>query len=144
MAAHDLNCAGAYLRMRKDVDPDRVSLLGLGEAGRFALCAGTLDTHWAGVAIDDVGPLYADSDVLQVIPHLLRHGDLPQLAALIAPRPLWINGARSRFGFTQDCYGALGKPTGLYASDLPANLFTRQLPAWLVNPRLGQLKTHEP
>jgi dienelactone hydrolase len=143
-AAHDLNGAGAYLRSRKEVDPDKVFLLGLGEAGRFALCAGTLDPHWAGIAMDDVGPSYADSDVLQVIPHLLRHGDLPQLAALIAPRPLWINGARSRFGFTQDCYRALGKPTGLYASDLQANLFTRQLPAWLVNPRLWQLQTHEP
>ncbi len=130
-AATDLIGAGAYLRGRHDVDPKQVFLLGIGETGRFALCAAALDSHWAGVAIDDVGPLYAASDVLQVVPKLLRYGDLPQIAAVIAPRPLWINGAQSRFGFTRECYAALAAEARLRCSDLQPIPFFNGITEWV-------------
>ena len=140
MAAHDLNCAGAYLRSRRDVDPAKVFVLGLGEAGRFALFAAALDPHWAGAALDAVGPLYAEADPLQGVPNLLRHGDLPQIAVLAAPRRLWLNGAGSRFGFTQEGYRALARAGKLDCSDLPADAFEQRLPGWLAGTK--QSRTH--
>jgi poly(3-hydroxybutyrate) depolymerase len=131
MAAHDLNCAGTWLRSRGQVDPQRVFVVGLGETGRFALFAGALDAHWAGVALDAVGPLYAEPGATNTLPNVLRHGDLPQFASLVAPRRLWLNGAGGRFTFTQAAYRALAAPAALHGSDLPAGQFDASLPDWL-------------
>lgn len=131
MAAHDLNSAGAYLRSRKEVDPRRVFVLGLGEAGRCAICASALDERWAGVAADEIGALYSERDVLQVIPNLLRLGDLPEIAGLSGPRPLWINGARSRFAWTDACYRGQGHAADFHCSDLSPETFDLQFPAWV-------------
>lgn len=131
MAAHDLNAAGTWLRSRSNVDPKHVLLVGLGDAGRFALFAGALNDRWAGIALDAAGPLYSEADPLQCVPNLLRFGDLPQIAALTAPRRLWLNGARSRFSFTQSCYDAFGQASELKCSDLPNDAFEREFPGWL-------------
>jgi dienelactone hydrolase len=131
MAAHDLNCACAWLRSRGQVDPQRVFVAGLGATGRFALFAGALDAHWAGVALDAVGPLYAEPGATNALPNVLRHGDLPQFASLIAPRLLWLNGAGGRFTFTEAAYRTLAAPAALHCSDLPAGQFDASLPDWL-------------
>jgi hypothetical protein len=130
MAAHDLNCAGAWLRTRGEVDPQRVFVVGLGETGPFALFAAALDAHWAGAALDAVGPLYAEPGVTNSLPNVLRHGDLPQFASLIAPRPLWLNGTGARFAFTEAAYRTLAAPAALRCSDLPAAQFDALLPEW--------------
>jgi len=134
MAAHDVNCAGAYLRARPDVDPKRIFVLGLGEAGRFALNAGALDPGWAGVAMDAVGPLYAEGTGTNAPANVLRFGDVPQFAALVAARPLWLNGAGSRFGFTSRAYQAYGQAARLRLSDLSAEAFDGAFPDWLSAP----------
>lgn len=138
MAAHDLNGAGAYLRLRPDVDSRQVFVLGLGEASRFALFAAAMDSHWAGAAADAVGPLYADLEPNRGVANLLRHGDLPQIAALIAPRRLWLNGAGARFTFTEDAYLVLEGAKRVRRSDVPVSDFDRELPGWLTD-----LKTSE-
>ena len=140
MAAHDLNCVAAYLRSRKDVDASRIFLLGLGDTGRSALFATALDSRWAGVALDSVGPLYSDSGATNVLPNVLRHGDLPQFAALIAPRPLWLNGAGERFDFTVKAYGASGSAGALRCTELTGDEFAAQLPEWLTVPRGAKLR----
>jgi dienelactone hydrolase len=131
-AAHDLNAAAAWLRGRPDVDPEKVFLAGWGEAGRLVLCAAALDEQWAGVSVESAGPLYADSDVLSVAPNILRIGDLPEIAVLAAPRPLWINGARGRFEATRAAYGGL-KSAGLLCTDLSGVEFAAQFQAWLLS-----------
>jgi len=131
MAAHDLNCAGEYLRSRPDVDPDRVSVLGLGDMGTFALCAAALDSRWAGAALEAVGPLYAEMSTTNALPNVLRHGDLPQFAALVAPRALWLNGAGARFQFTAKGYATAGRPAQLRCTDLAGGEFDAAFPQWL-------------
>ena len=95
------------------------------------MCAAAFDSRWAGVAIAQAGPLYADSDVLQVVPNLLRYGDLPEIAALVAPGPLWLNGAQDRFGFSRESYRVNGRPDRVQCSDVTETAFVRDLPAWL-------------
>jgi hypothetical protein len=131
MAARDLNCAGKFLRSRAEVDARRVFLVGLGQAGRSALFAGALDSHWAGIAVNTLGPLYAEPGVTNVVPHVLRYGDLPQFAALVAPRPLWLNGAAARFEFTKQAYQASGGASNLRCSDLPLPEFDAAVASWL-------------
>lgn len=133
MAAHDLNGAGTYLRSRADVNPGKIFVLGLGEAGRFALCAAALDAHWAGAGSDAIGPLYEESDPPHAVANLLRHGDLPQIASLVAPRRLWLNGATNRFAFTGDCYRAFARTRNLLCTDLAAAQFDLALGRWLTD-----------
>jgi len=131
MAAHDLNAARQFLAARPDVNPGQLLVMGLGDLGRAALHAAALDPQWAGVAIDDVGPLYAGMNVTNVLPNVLRYGDLPQFAALAAPRALWLNGAKERFGFTAHAYAALSQTSRLTLTDLSTEAFDAQLPHWL-------------
>ncbi len=139
MAAHDLNAARRFLGSRADVDPGRVFVVGLGDLGRAALHAAALDSHWAGVAVEDVGPLYADMCVTNVLPNVLRHGDLPQFAALTAPRPLWLNRTRGRFEFTARAFAALGGAARLRCTDSSDHEFDAGLPEWLA--RVGSSPT---
>jgi len=138
MAARDLNCAGAWLRARGQVDPQRVFVVGLGATGSFALFAAALDARWAGVALDAVGPLYAEVSPTNSLPNVLRDGDLPQFASLIAPRCLWLNGAGGRFAFTEAAYRAFAPPAALRCSDLPAGQFEALLPEWHQSRRDGR------
>ena len=131
MAAHDLNAAGAWLRGRPGIDKRRVFVVGLGVAGSFALCATALDSHWAGAALDEVGLLYGEHQSADIIPNILRFGDLPQIAALGALRRLWLNGADHRFGFTQQCYTAAHCAERLRCTELAREEFDAVLPAWL-------------
>jgi poly(3-hydroxybutyrate) depolymerase len=108
LAAADLNRSAAWLRSRDDVDPARVYALGLGPLGPAALFAAALDPRWAGAAADGPWALEAGRPAPDAIPNLLRHGDLPQCAALVAPRPLWLNQAGPAFAFAARAYATLG------------------------------------
>ncbi|MBI3923487.1 MAG: acetylxylan esterase [Armatimonadetes bacterium] len=127
MAAHDLIRASSYLRSRSEVDPQRVYVVGLGEAGLFALYAAGLDPDLAGAALDTVGALYQDGRSTNVVPNVLRYGDLPQFAALVAPRPLWLNGTDGRFGFTEAAYRKLGGSSALRRVSLTPESFDQNL-----------------
>jgi cephalosporin-C deacetylase-like acetyl esterase len=106
MAATDLQAAVGYLWQRGDVDRRRVALLGTGDMGVPALLAAGLDER-VGVALADcMGTTYQDGgEGLPVIPNLLRHADLPQIASLVAPRPLMLFRVPSeRAGFASRRY----------------------------------------
>jgi len=87
--------------------------------------------------MEEVGPLYSECDMLQVVPNLLRCGDLPQIATLVAPRPLWLNGAGSRFAFTRNCYEAFGEPQSLRDLEEQNADFARRLADWIARPKPG-------
>lgn len=94
----------------------------------------------AGVAVDDVGPLFCDVHGPAVPAGVLRHGDLCQFTSLIAPRPLWLNGSRGRFAFTVDCYSAFGVSHGLRMTEVSPARFDAELPAWIVKNNVGKSK----
>jgi dienelactone hydrolase len=88
LAAHDLLAVAAWLRRRPEVDPARVGLLGFGDAGPAALMATVMDSRIAFVAAPDIGKTYAEGRTEPVASHLVTVGDLPDIAAACAPRPV--------------------------------------------------------
>ncbi len=93
-------------RSREDVDPARVGCVGYGEGAVIALAAAIYDPALAPVAALELGDTYSVSDRRPRVPRLLTVGDLPQLAATLVPRPLWIQGAgqEESFDWTMRAY----------------------------------------
>jgi dienelactone hydrolase len=86
-----------YLRSRPDIDARRISLIGQGSsAGLPVLHAAALDETVRGAAITGTLASYAaivDHEIytqryVMFTPGVLRKYDLPEVAALVAPRPL--------------------------------------------------------
>jgi dienelactone hydrolase len=94
----DVLCLLDWLDQQPGTNRDRIAVVGIGEAGLIALCAAGLfeDRIAAAAALD--GPVtfvteqaYALGTRMGLLaPGILRVGDVPQLAALTAPRPLLI------------------------------------------------------
>jgi hypothetical protein len=117
---------------------DRLAVVGLGQAGLVALCAGALlAKRLAAVAtVDGPTTLLAPeafptgTHMGLLAPGLLRAGDIPQLAALTAPRrlailggtdplglPLDAAGLARIFAFTREIYRRTGAPEALNLAD---------------------------
>jgi hypothetical protein len=90
-----------YLRSRSDIDAKRISVIGQGSAGLPVLHAMALDDTVRGAAITGTLATYAaivDHEIythryVTFTPGALRKYDLPDVAALVAPRPLVIINA---------------------------------------------------
>ncbi|MGC8988910.1 MAG: dienelactone hydrolase family protein, partial [Verrucomicrobiia bacterium] len=130
MAAHDLAATAGHLRSRAGIDPERVMVVGLGETAAMALFAAALNDRVAGVAVEHGGPLFAETRGPQAPAGILRHGDLPEFAALVAPRPMWINREGGRFRFTEQCYARFHSPGTFRRSDLDQAEFEKELIVW--------------
>jgi cephalosporin-C deacetylase-like acetyl esterase len=94
----DILCCLDYLHTRPDVDSSRIGLFGSGAPGLEALYAATLDDRVRGLLLDrtlaSFKSLVASADYnLRVGAFtfgLLKHFDLPQLASVVSPRPVWL------------------------------------------------------
>jgi cephalosporin-C deacetylase-like acetyl esterase len=104
LQASDLYFARNFLSRLLGLSTREVFTVGLGDLGVSALLSAGLDRQVGGVAVDDIGLTYTAGREVPDIPGLLRYADLPQIAALAAPRKLWINGAREPFWFTRSAY----------------------------------------
>jgi len=90
-----------YLETRREVDPHRI--LGLGEKGAAlaVLLCGVLDERLRSMLLD--GPIASYQSIVESQAYsldlswflfgILEHFDLPELAALLAPRPCWLLNA---------------------------------------------------
>ncbi len=106
MRARDISRAVDLLAARADVDASRIRALGQDAGGIPALHAAVLDPRIAGVALE--GMLISYRAVVeqrihrgiaeQVIPGVLKTYDLPDLARLAGPRPVWIVDAMDPVG----------------------------------------------
>jgi dienelactone hydrolase len=87
------------LQQRPDVDPNAIGVAGLSYGGTRALFLSALDDRVRATVVSGFLTTYKsyalDRTVCgaQVIPGLLRWAELPDVAALIAPRPLLIEAA---------------------------------------------------
>jgi dienelactone hydrolase len=84
-----------WLAAQPDYDPRRLGIVGIGQAGVIALCSAAIDPRLSAVAALDTPPTlitetaYAPGTHMGLLaPGLLTVADVPQLAALVAPRPL--------------------------------------------------------
>ena len=98
MQTFDVLRAFDYLAELPEVDTARISVHGVGHGGVVALYAGALEPRLAAVTAEDsllsyMHAVRADlhNDLISVVvPGVLRHFDLPDVAAAIAPRPVRI------------------------------------------------------
>ncbi len=118
MQVYDVLRAFDYLVSRPDVNALQVSVKGVGNGGVLALYAGALEPAIAAVASEDAVASYmaivrakTHSGLIDiVVPGVLKDFDLPDVAGLIAPRPLQIaspragNGAMLELGAVQQEY----------------------------------------
>lgn len=124
----DVMCAARVLAARGDVDGRRVAVYGRGQIGLVALVAASLSDDLAAVIAEGTTSSLLDAiaDPLPeplwwYAPNMLKVADLPQLLAVLAPKPLlWLNPARasgkpisrealqSRFALVAEAYRASG------------------------------------
>jgi dienelactone hydrolase len=106
MAVTDLTAGLEWLLGRSDVDPSAITILGAGSLGVAAMLTAALDERVAACVADCCDSTYRDGgEELPVIPNILRVADLPQIASIIAPRPLWLwRVPRGRVGFSSRRY----------------------------------------
>ena len=119
-----------YLLTRDDVDPARIAVLGVGNMGLVALHAGALDARIATTITDGALATYrsiAFSEVYRhppesFVPGVLSEYDLPNVAAIVAPRrllmvnpsdpmraPLELADARQAYATAFETYRLLGR-----------------------------------
>jgi cephalosporin-C deacetylase-like acetyl esterase len=98
----DVLCLLDWLALQPGVNRQRLSVVGLGQAGLVALCAAALDDRVSGVAAVGAPVTYVTDQPYPdgtrmglLAPGLLRVGDVSHLAALVAPRKLVITDGRS-------------------------------------------------
>jgi dienelactone hydrolase len=125
--AFDVQCLLDWLIPQPGLDRRRLTVIGLGQAGLVALVAGGLLPDRAAAVVSAGGPTslitpeaYENGFHMGLLaPGLLRAGDVPQLAALAAPRRLVIadgvtplgsrvsgDAMRQAFAFTEATYRA--------------------------------------
>jgi dienelactone hydrolase len=89
----DVLAAVDYLSGRDDVDPARIGLVGIGQGAMTALWTAAVDPRVAVVAVVDGFQVrdrcWQEPVDRRLSGRLLEFGDA-ELAALVAPRPLWI------------------------------------------------------
>lgn len=106
MQVEDLIAALGVLESRGDVDPARIAVLGKGHGGVLALVLAALQPEVEKVAVE--GTVLSWLEIARArfhegltgafVPGVLRDFDLPDLAAALAPRPLWIVDPRTPTG----------------------------------------------
>jgi dienelactone hydrolase len=124
---YDVRCLLDWLSAQPGYDPAALGVVGLGSMGVVALCAAAVDPRIKTVAaVESPVTLITESAYSPTIPMallapgLFHAGDVPQLAALVAPRPLLIadgvnpQGRRrtekqmqEAYAFTSDVYRML-------------------------------------
>ena len=110
MQTTDLLAAFDYLASRPDVDAKHIGVFAKGNAAAVALYAAALEPRIEKVACEG-GPIsYLDivrapihdevSDL--IVPGVLKDFDLPEVAAAIAPRPVWLVNPRIQSGVPEE------------------------------------------
>ena len=103
----DVRAAVAKLRAHPGVDPARIMVMGRGVSGALGLYAAILDPAIAQVMMMDPPESHVTGPVFL---NVLRYTDLPEAAALLAPRPLSFYARMpAAYEYTRHVYKLYGK-----------------------------------
>jgi cephalosporin-C deacetylase-like acetyl esterase len=103
----DVLDAVARLRAEPGVDPARITVLGKGVSGALGLYAALLDEGIHQVMLIDPPTSHVEGPIFL---NILRHADLPEAAALLAPRRLNFYARMPKeFEYTKHIYELMGK-----------------------------------
>ena len=101
MRVWDAMRAVDYLLSRPEVDPERIGCVGLSWGGTHTIYTSALDDRIKVAVVSGYFSSFKDTLIdrgecpCQYVPNILKYADLPDIVALIAPRPLLIeNGTR--------------------------------------------------
>lgn len=112
MRLADVLAAVEALRRVEGVDPARILVLGEGASGELGLYAAILDPGVAQAMLINPPVTHADSPIFL---NVMRYTDLPEAAALMAPRHLTFYGRMdAAYEYTRHVYGLYGKPANLF------------------------------
>lgn len=159
MLVHDAMRAIDYLLTRPEVDSARVGATGIGAGGALTLYTTALDDRLAVALVTSylgryvVTCLDEEHCPCNDIPGILRHAEMGDVAALLAPRPvLFVNGrrdpatthaAQESFAVARQVYSFLGVPqlVKLIEPEQMGHYFDNQLAInwfnrWLARDRL--------
>lgn len=115
-----------YLRSRKEVDGSRIGCMGISGGGTTTLFAAALEPRIAAALISGYVNTFRASIMAMThcednyVPRILEWAEMPDLAALIAPRPLFVEGGtkdgifpiaatRAAIRFLRQVYRSLGR-----------------------------------
>ncbi|MEK7408973.1 MAG: acetylxylan esterase [Acidobacteriota bacterium] len=102
------------LRKQPGVDPDRILVLGQGVAGVLGLYAAILEPRLHQVMLIDPPSSHVEGPIFL---NVLRYTDLPEAAALLAPRRLSFYARMpAAYLHTRHVYALYGKPDDLFLS----------------------------
>jgi cephalosporin-C deacetylase-like acetyl esterase len=111
MRLADVLVAVEALRREEGVDPSRILVAGDGVSGALGLYAAILDPGIAQVMLVNAPVTHVDRPIFL---NVLRHTDLPEAAALIAPRHLtFYSRMPAAYEYTRHVYHLYGKPANL-------------------------------
>jgi cephalosporin-C deacetylase-like acetyl esterase len=102
------------LRSHPRIDPKRIMVLGRGVSGILGLYAAILDSQIHQVMLIELPVSHRDGPIFL---NILRHTDLPEAAALLAPRRLSFYGRMPpEYEYTRHVYSLYGKPEAVFVS----------------------------
>ena len=92
------------------VDPDRIGCIGWSMGGGLTLYLSAIDSRIKVAAISCYFGTFKDTFMRcrqstdNYIPGILEVGEMPEIACLIAPRPLWLEGAEKDPEFPKEAF----------------------------------------
>ncbi|MEN6607808.1 MAG: acetylxylan esterase [Bryobacteraceae bacterium] len=112
MRVSDVLASLSVLRRQEGVDPARITVCGKGVSGILGLYAAVLNTSIHQVMLMDPTTSHAQGPIFL---HILRYSDLPEIAALLAPRRLNFYARVPReYEYTKNIYSLYGKPDHVF------------------------------
>ncbi|MGH9720436.1 MAG: acetylxylan esterase [Bryobacteraceae bacterium] len=112
MRVWDVMCALDLLASQPGVDAAQITVAGRGIAGALGLYAAILDSRVSQVLLIDPPTSHAQGPIFL---NVMRYTDLPEAAALLAPRRLTFYGYMPpAFEYTRHVYALHGKPEHLF------------------------------
>lgn len=114
MRLRDVLSAFGKLREEPGVDPDRIMILGKGVSGAIGLYAAILDKRVHQVMLMEPPASHREGPIFL---NIMRHTDLPEAAALLAPRRLNFYGKMpAAYDYTRHVYQLYGKPDHVFVA----------------------------
>ncbi|MEX2260330.1 MAG: acetylxylan esterase [Bryobacteraceae bacterium] len=114
MRLRDVLAAFQQLRETEGVDPERIMVVGKGVSGAIGLYAAILDPRVHQAMLMDPPSSHREGPIFL---NIMRHTDLPEAAALLAPRRLNFYGQMPpAFEYTRHVYQLHGKPEHLFVA----------------------------
>jgi len=114
MRLRDVLSAFGQLRQVEGIDPDRIMILGKRISGALGLYAAILDSRIHQVMMMDPPASHREGPIFL---NILRYTDLPEAAALLAPRHLnFYSQMPAPYEYSKHVYQLLGKPDHVFVA----------------------------